>query len=221
MEELTTKMLAKDGPAGADYFALNALGKKLAEIFTNGKSVTVTCPNGTHLTASIEGRVGRAITGLPVTMRPGGGSGCAFPDGETHVCPVEGTGEGVVVFDLTAHSVGALTQPIKVTVKNGMAVSIEGGDQAAAWREIFDKYGDPASFNCPAEIAIGLNPQVTPTGSMRTDKKMYATSHIGLGDTTALGGTCKAKLRLEGVIRQPCISVDGVVVVKGGKILVD
>ena len=221
MEEVTTAILDKDGPAGADYHALNILGRKIADLFTNGKQVTVTCPNGTHLTASIEGRVGRAITGLPVVMRPGGGSGCAFPDGETHVCPVEGTGEGTIVFDMTAHSVGALAEPITVTVKNGMAVSIEGGKQAAMWREIFAKHGDPESFNCPAEIAIGLNPQVKQTGSMRTDKKMYATSHIGLGDTTALGGTCKAKLRLEGVIREPCISVDGVVVTRGGKILID
>lgn len=221
MEELTASMLAKDGPAGADYFAMNVLGKKIADIFTHGNQVTLTCPNGTNLTASIEGRVGRAITGIPVVMRPGGGSGCAFPDGETHVCPVEGTGEGTVVFDLTAHSVGALREHITVTVKNGMAVSIEGGEQAAAWREIFAKHGDPESFNCPAEIAVGLNPKVRPTGSMRTDKKMYATSHIGLGDTTALGGTCKAKLRLEGVIREPCISVDGVVITRGGKILLD
>ncbi|SCY84198.1 hypothetical protein SAMN03159391_03336 [Pseudomonas sp. NFACC37-1] len=102
-----------------------------------------------------------------------------------------------------------------------MAVAIEGGEQAAAWREIFAQHGDPESFNCPAEIAIGLNPKVRPTGSMRTDKKMYATSHIGLGDTTALGGTCKAKLRLEGVIREPCISVDGVVITRAGKILLD
>jgi len=221
MEEVTVAMLDQDGPAGADYLALNVLGKKLAEIFTLGKHVTVTCPNGTHLTASIEGRPGRAITGLPVVMRPGGGSGCAFPDGETHVCPVEGTGEGVIVFDMTAHSVGALREPITVTVRNGMAVSIEGGVQAAKWREIFDQHGDAESYNCPAEIAIGLNPKVTQTGSMRTDKKMYATSHIGLGDTTSLGGTCKAKLRLEGVIREPCISVDGVVITRGGKILID
>jgi leucyl aminopeptidase (aminopeptidase T) len=55
---------------------------------------------------------------------------------------------------------------------------------------------------------------------MRTDKKMYATSHIGMGDTMALGGTCHAKLRLEGVIRYPEISVDGQTLTRGGKILV-
>ncbi len=97
---------------------------------------------------------------------------------------------------------------------------IEGGREAAIWREICEKHGDAASFSCPAEISIGLNPKVTPTGVMPADKKIDATSHIGMGDTVALGGTCPAKLRLEGVISKPEISVDGQTLTRSGKILV-
>ena len=103
---------------------------------------------------------------------------------------------------------------------DGWVTKIEGVREAAIWKEILEKHGDKNSYNCPAEISIGLNPKVTPTGSMRTDKKMYATSHIGIGDTIALGGTCHAKLRLEGVIRKPEISVDGTTLTRDGKILV-
>jgi 4-hydroxy-3-polyprenylbenzoate decarboxylase len=49
----------------------------------------------------------------------------------------------------------------------------------------------------------------------------HATSHIGVGDTIVLGGTCHAKLRLEGVIRYPEISVDGQVLTRAGRILLD
>lgn len=221
MEEVTAAMLAPGGPASADYQAINRLGQKIADIFSAGREVHVTCPNGTDLRARIDGRPGRSISGMPLVMHPSGGGGCAFPDGEAHVCPIEGSGEGRIVFDLTAHSVGRLATPITITVKNGMAVAIEGGPEAAAWREIFATHGDAASFNCPAEIAIGTNPRVTPTGSMRTDKKKYATSHIGLGDTIALGGSCHAALRLEGVISRPCIAVDGQVLTRDGEILID
>jgi 2,5-dihydroxypyridine 5,6-dioxygenase len=183
--------------------------------------VRVTCPNGTDLTVSIKGRPGRSIAGKPLALHPGKGGGCAFPDGEAHVCPVEGTGEGRVVFDLTAHSVGALKEPIVLTVEKGMVTRIEGGHQAQIWRSILEKANDPASYNCPAEVSIGLNKNVVPTGSMRTDKKMYATSHIGVGDTIVLGGTCHAKLRLEGVIRDPEISVDGQILTRAGRILLD
>lgn len=221
MEELTVAMLAPDGPAGADYAAINVLGEKVAALLSDGKSVHIACDNGTDLTASIEGRVGRSVAGMPLKMRPNGGGGCAFPDGEAHTCPVEGTGEGTIVFDLTAHSIGAISEPVRLTVEKGMVRKIEGGREAAIWRDILDRYGDPNSYNCPAEIAIGLNPKVTPTGSMRTDKKMYGTAHVGLGDTVTLGGTCHAKLRLEGVISRPAITIDGREVTHGGRILVD
>jgi len=221
MEELTVAMLAPGGPAWADYGAINQLGLKIAKVFTEGTSVTVKCPNGTNLTVSIEGRVGRSIAGIPLALRPGGGGGSAFPDGEAHVCPVEGTGEGIVVFDLTAHSVGSLKEPMILTIEKGYVRKIEGGYQAKIWRDILARANDPLSYNCPAEVAIGLNPKVIPTGSMRTDKKMYGTSHIGVGDTVVLGGTCHAKLRLEGVIRHPEISVDGQLLTKGGEILLD
>jgi len=220
MEELTTAMLRPDGPAGADYNAINVLGKKVEQIFSAGKTIRVTCPNGTDLVASIEGRPGRAIAGRIFQMRANGGGGCAFPDGETHICPVEGTGEGRVVFDLTAHSVGALKEPIVLTIEKGFVTRIEGGAQAETWKQILSTYGDAGSYNAPAEIALGLNPKVRPTGSMRTDKKKYGTAHIGIGDTVALGGTCHAKLRLEGVISKPRIVVDGEVVAENGEIIV-
>ncbi len=221
MEELTPEMLLPGGPADADYVAMNELGNKVAKLFSEGKRIRVQSENGTDLSASIEGRPGRAFAAKVWAMRASGGGGCAFPDGETHICPGEGTGEGSVVFDLTAHSVGRLQAPIRLTVEKGMVTRIEGGAQADRWKEILEKDGDPNSYNCPAEIAIGLNPNVTPTGIMRTDKKLYAASHIGVGDTITLGGTCHAKLRLEGVIREPVITVDARVVAKGGRILVD
>jgi 2,5-dihydroxypyridine 5,6-dioxygenase len=221
MEELTPAMLAPDGPASADYFALNELGLKIAAVFSEGKEVRVVCPNGTDLRANIGGRVGRSIAGIPLIMRPGGGGGCAFPDGEAHVCPVEGTGEGYIVFDVTAHNVGLIKEPLRLTVNAGLVTHIEGGREADIWKDLLKKFEDPNNYNCPAEIAIGLNPKVVPTGSMRTDKKMYGSSHIGIGDTMALGGTCRARLRLEGVIRHPEISVDGEVLTRGGRILLD
>lgn len=222
MEELKTSMLGQDGPATADYPAMDVLGQKLAAIMSDGQTMRVTCPNGTDLTASIDGRPGRSIAGrhFPMDLETGGG-GCAFPDGECHVCPVEGTGEGRVVFDLTAHSVGALKEPLILTIEKGWVTRIEGGQGADIWNRVLQTHGDRGSYNAPAEISIGLNPKVIPAGVMRTDKKMYGTVHVGIGDTVSLGGTCHAKLRLEGVIRFPEVSVDGQTLTRGGRILID
>ncbi|MEW6105630.1 MAG: hypothetical protein AB1563_04600 [Bacillota bacterium] len=219
MEEATAEMLS-GGPAAADYEAMNALGEKLRDIFTRGSEIRVTSKLGTDLVASIQGRPGFLAAGKLSKHPASGILGCAFPDGEVNVCPVEGTGQGIIVFDTTAHSVGLLKSPIKLTVKDGWVTNIEGGAEAEVWKRILADHGDTNSYNCPAEIAVGLNPNVTITGVMRTDKKKYGATHIGMGDTIVLGGTCKAKLRLEGVIKEPTISVDGQVVVDGGRILV-
>lgn len=221
MEELTVDMMADGGPGTADYAGMNRLGLRIAEIFSSGRTIKVTCPNGTYLEARIDNRSGRSISGFPLAMKPGGGGGCAFPDGEAHVCPIEQTGNGTIVFDLTAHSVGRIQEPMRLTVKDGWVTDISGGREADIWKDILAKYADRNNYNCPAEIAIGLNPCVTPTGVMRTDKKKYGSSHIGIGDTIALGGTCHARLRLEGVISQPEISVDGQLLTRGGRILID
>lgn len=172
MEELTVAMLAPNGPAWADYGAIDRLGQKIAKVFTQGDTCTVKCPNGTNLTVSIKGRPGRSIAGIPLALHPARG-GAAFPDGEAHVCPVEETVEGTAVPDLTAHSVGALKEPIILTVEKGYVRKIEGGYQAKM-SDILKRMDDPLSYNCPAEVSIGLNPKVVPTGSMRTDKKMPA-----------------------------------------------
>jgi leucyl aminopeptidase (aminopeptidase T) len=222
MEELTPSMLLQGGPAHADYVAMNELAKKVAKVWTEGKQVRVQSEMGSDLTASIEGRSGVPLAAKlyirPLsTSRGRSGGVCAFPDGEANILPVEGTGKGFIVFDTTAHSVGALREPIRLTVEKGMVTKIEGGVEAQKWREILEKHGDANSYNCPAEISIGLNPNVTVTGIMRTDKKLYGTAHIGLGYTF----TCKAKLWLEGVIREPIITIDGRVITKDGKIFVD
>src|SRR5215471_8481105 len=117
MEELTVGMLKQGGPAWADYRAMDRLGQKIAEAYTAADAIHVTCPNGTDLTASIKDRPGRSISGMPLSLHPGKGGGCAFPDGEAHVCPVEGTGEGRVVFDLTAHNVGTLKEHLILTIE--------------------------------------------------------------------------------------------------------
>ncbi len=221
MEELTPEMLMQGGPAVADYTAMEAIGEKVEKLFKAGKHIHVQSDLGTDLTAVIEGRPTLVEAGKIRRLAGRSGGLCAFPDGEVNTCPLEGTGEGVIVFDTTAHSVGALKEPIRCTVEKGMVTRIEGGVEAAKWREILETYGDPKSYNCPAEIAIGLNPKVTVTGIMRTDKKLYGASHIGLGNTVILGGTCEAKLRLEGVIRQVHIAVDGRVAAHGGRIVLD
>ena len=216
MEEVTSEMLIKGG-CREDYPKMQELAYKVRKIYTEGKKIRVTSDLGTDITASIEGRSGYLAAGkiekqaVPLLA-------AAFPDGEVGIAPVEGTGEGVVVFDTTIHFLGRLNSPLKVKVSKGKAVSIEG-DRADKLQETIKKFGDEHSYVFPAEIAIGLNSKVEVTGFVRTDKKLYGSVHIAFGMNVDIGGVTPGKLHMDGVIRYPDVTVDDTLIVSKGRLV--
>jgi leucyl aminopeptidase (aminopeptidase T) len=221
MEEVTPEMLS-GGAVSADYAAMGALGARVLDAWAKCKTVRVTSDRGTDLTASVAGRKPFCIAGKAFKdpARPDLGGVCAFPDGEAGIAPVEGTGEGTVVFDTTVHSIGLLRESIMIRVRKGRISSIEGGREAELLHEIIARHGDDQSYNFPAEISIGLNSAAQITGIMRVDKKLYGSVHIALGTNDDFGGTVHSRLHLDGLIRFPTVTMDGKIVVERGKVTV-
>ena len=218
METTTCEVLS--GPAAkADYVKMQELGKKLQKIWTEGKSVTVTTELGTNLTANIEGRRSWNFSGV---AHPEDGQYMSpFPDGEVPIYPIAGSGNGVIFFDVSvAYPRVLLTKPIKIVVENGVATSFTGCPEADAFREYLAKNGDDNSFNCPAEIAIGINEKAIPRGGLREDRKLFGTVHVGLGANDLIDGEVKSKTHMDGVMTKPTVTVDGKVIVDKGKIMV-
>lgn len=221
MEEVTPEMLS-GGAVTADYGAMGTLGARVLEAWAACEAVRVTSDRGTDLTASVAGRTPFCIAGKAFKdpARPDLGGVCAFPDGEAGIAPLEGTGEGTVVFDTTVHSIGLLREPITIRVRKGRISSIEGGREAEMLHEIIVRHGDSQSYNFPAEISIGLNPAAQITGVMRVDKKLYGSVHIALGTNDDFGGTVHSRLHLDGLIRFPTVTMDGKVIVERGRVTV-
>ncbi len=219
MHGVTSDMLS-GGATLEDYRWMDKLGQRIEDAWTRSDSVHVTSEYGTDFRASIKGRKGIAISGR-IANRPDIGLNiCAFPDGEVAIAPFEGTGEGVVVFDTTFDYVGLLTEPLKMTIRGGRIVSIEGGSQTQKLRDLLAAQEDELVYNFPAEMSIGLNPKVSITGSMRTDKKLLGSMHMALGTNIDIGGTVKAKVHLDGLIRQPTVRMDTQLVVDKGKVVI-
>jgi leucyl aminopeptidase (aminopeptidase T) len=217
MEQVTSDMLTR-GASTADYEKMQEVGKTIREKWTKGKHVKVTCDLGTDLTANITDRPGFYVAGI-VNEQPGIEMySCAFPDGEAGISPVEGTGEGTVVFNGTIHNVGLIREPIRLTIKKGWIDKIEGGTEADIIRKVLKEIGDENSYNCPAEISIGINPKARHTGSMREDKKIYGSVHIAMGSSIDTAGTIESKLHIDGVVLRPTVNIDGEIVVENGKL---
>lgn len=212
MPGVTVDMLT-NGAATADPTELRRITGRVAAAMSEGRRVRVTCENGTDVTFSLEGRVGLALDGVCRQSRTAG-----FPNGEAATAPVEGTAEGTIVFDLCMHALGSLKEPIRLEVRGGHAISIDGGAQARQLVEILETRGDANSRNI-GEFAIGTNSKARVVGNVTEDKKRIGTVHFALGDNATLGGTVSCKTHLDGVISRPTVTIDGVVLVQAGRIL--
>lgn len=199
------------GAAAADYEEVYQITRPLADRLLAGRSIRVTSAAGSDLTASIEGvAVG---CGASYARQPGEIS--SFPSGEAWMSPVEGTGNGVLVADGSAHMLGILTEPVRVTFRDGRAVAIDGGDQAERLREIIDGVDNGDNLG---ELSIGTNPSAGFTGNITEDKKRLGTVHFALGNSVS-GGKVHSPLHLDMLLRTPTVELDGEVIVRGGRIV--
>ncbi|MEW6082238.1 MAG: leucyl aminopeptidase [Bacillota bacterium] len=197
----------------ADFRGLEPVVQRAAGILAKGSWIRITTPAGTDISASIEGRPGNANTG--VCQRPGMRMG--VPDIEVNSPPIETTTQGQLVIDASIGQIGLLSQPVVVEIDGGRAVSIQGGPEAKAMKEVLDKTGDPASY-VVAELAVGLNPEASVVGRIIEDEGAYLTGHVGFGDNIGHGGASKAPIHLDVVFWHPTVEVDGQVIFKEGLI---
>ena len=204
------------------YVAKNIFGE-------NAKMCRVTSKYGTDFSYSVENRI--FIPALPdenfvaykinnMTRnvkypRPR----FLYPNGEFNVPPVEGTGNGKLVIDLTMHQFGRLKTPIELTIKNGRIVSINGGPEAWTLRNYLEKFGDENATICPAEASIGINSKAMVRGVQREDKNILGSIHFGIGTNVDVGGTIYSNIHMDGVILEPTLYVDGEMRIEHGRFL--
>ncbi len=200
------------GAMTADFFAIRRQAERLADLFRATSEVRVTSPAGTDLTARVEGREPVAwLTGI--CREPGEAS--AYPGGEVSLPPLEGTANGVVVWEAVASDLGAIHEPVRITVRDGRAVEVAGGAEAAHLRRILAEVVDADNIG---EIGIGLNPAARISDEITESKKALGTVHIALGDSAnEYGGLVECEVHLDGLVLRPTVTFDGTPIVVDGR----
>lgn len=202
-----------EGAALADYDEVNELTGRLADLAEAGSSVRVTSEGGSDLTASIDGvRVGR---GASFAREPGQVSG--FPSGECWMTPADGTANGVLVADGSAHMLGRLTAPLSVRFEDGWATDISGGPQSAQLVEIVDNAQNGRHLG---ELSIGTNSMARFTGNITEDKKGIGRVHFALGHSVVGSGGPPSTIHLDLLIMTPDVWIDETQVVRRGAVCV-
>jgi leucyl aminopeptidase (aminopeptidase T) len=202
----------RTGAMTADFTAIRARAERLAGLLRVTRAVRVTSPAGTDLRATVTGREPMAwLTGI--CRNPGEVS--ALPGGEVSLPPLEGTSEGIVVWERVASDLGALDGPVRITVRDGRAVAIEGGASAERLQAIVAAVVDADNIG---EIGIGLNPEARIGDEITEAKKAFGTVHVALGDSAnEYGGLVECDVHLDGLVMAPTIAFDGVEVVVAGR----
>ena len=161
----------------------------------------------TDPTASLRRRAARVVEAI--------GDLIDGPGGEVSLPPLEGTADGVVVWERVASDLGALDEPIRIEVRDGRAVDIQGGTGAGRLRDIVATVRDADNIG---EIGIGLNRAARIGDQITEAKKAYGTVHVALGDSAnEYGGTVECEVHLDGLVLQPTIAFDGRDIVVDGR----
>lgn len=197
---------------GVDYQVVKENCEKIKKALEGVKNVRVTSPLGTDITFSVQGREFIMDTGI----LDGKGAFGNLPAGEVFVAPLEGTANGVIVFDGSIAGIGMLKEPVKVYVEEGFATKFEGGDEAKKFEQLLSSVGKKEAFNL-AEFGIGTNPGARIVGNILMDEKVYKTIHIALGDNSTIGGKVKAGIHLDGIIKKPTVYADERILIKDGE----
>ena len=209
-----------EGGIEEDFDRMKPLCDLVAEMLGDGSEVRLTNPAGTDVVINIQGRPGNSH--CCVADKPGIFTG--VPNIEANIAPVNV--EGTIVIDgsvpnLRGAERGVLREPIKLTVKNGSVVAVEGGTDARNLDTLWNAQKDPSVYHV-AQLALGLNPRIrTLTGLIVNDHGAWGTVHFGIGTSANLGGHVKAKGHIDGILRRPTLSIDGKPVLADGHVLVD
>jgi leucyl aminopeptidase (aminopeptidase T) len=207
-----------EGGIRADFPAVRPTCDRVADLLSEAGQAHLTSAGGTDVRMDLRGRRGNSHS--CIVHEPGVFS--AFPNIEANISPVEETAEGVIVIDgsIPNFRLGLLREPVRFVVKRGMIVGVAGGEQAKRLEGLLRERGNLAVYNI-AQLAVGLNPECRQlTGQMTNDHGVLGTVHIGIGTSENLGGSTRAGLHFDGILRRPTLWLDGKTVLEDGRLLV-
>ncbi len=201
----------------ADYYAIAERTKRITALLTAADSAHITTEAGTDITMPLGGIDAIASTGL---MHVPGAFG-NLPSGEAYMMPAEGGSEGVFVVDGSMAGIGDLAgrTPIRIRVQGGYATEITGGPEADLLISKLEPLGRPA-YNI-AELGVGTNDVARIIGNILEDEKVMGTIHIALGNNMSMGGTVDVPIHLDGIVKDPTVTLDGKLLMENGKLLID
>jgi leucyl aminopeptidase (aminopeptidase T) len=205
----TVEMLAR--VMSDDMEKLRHRGHRVAELLDRGTEARLTCDHGSDLQLGLQGRTAIPDAG-ELTETGAFGN---LPCGEGFIAPA--TAEGILIVDGSIAGVGLVSEPVRLTIKEGHLVDATG-EEGKKLMELLTVHG-PDGTNV-AELGIGTNEKAILTGNILEDEKILGTAHVAFGASAAIGGKVQVPVHLDVVSMRPEVTIDGAPVVLEGRLLV-
>lgn len=199
-----------------DYGSIRYTIDILTKLLSNSTTATITSNNGTNISFKL-GHKASADTGILKDY----GSYSNLPAGETSVCPVERSANGIIVADRCGD---IIKNPTKILIEDGFIKNVQNNQDGIKLKKLLDevnKIDNSRNAYNLAEFGIGTNPFAKISGCVLEDEKVLGTCHFAFGDNTSYeGGTIDSTIHLDVIIKKVTVKLDNKIVVKDGKILV-
>ena len=225
MPGITKKMMKT--ALNVDFRRIKKMNHSLMSKLKEKNSVIIKTKLGTDIEFELKGRKWLGDDGL-YTKKGDFGN---LPAGEVFTAPLEGKTNGKIVVDASIGGIGKVDKNIRIDVKNGFIVNMQGGKVANQFKKSLKSYRSKASgelknqgflsnklYKNVAELGIGTNYKAKITGNVLEDEKVAGTCHIAFGNNKHFGGKVDVPFHVDVVVKKPTIYADDVLMMKDGKI---
>jgi leucyl aminopeptidase (aminopeptidase T) len=209
MPGVTEEVLAR--AMAVDLQEVGRLARAIAGRLSKATEARITCANGSDLRLSLgerEALVDDGRLGSP-------GSFGNLPCGEGFVAPLEDRGEGRLVVDGSIAGIGALDEPVVLTIREGRLESASGDAGDRLLQQLAAANGENV-----AELGVGCNGRARVSGNVLEDEKVLGTVHLAFGASASCGGVVQVPVHIDCVMLRPELTLDGEPLVREGRLSV-
>jgi 2,5-dihydroxypyridine 5,6-dioxygenase len=200
-----------------DYPNLEKFMKLVTKKTLSAKHMRITTPAGTDVEFNNEpGR--KPIMELGYSDTPGS----HMMAGQIGWSPNFESINGTIVFDgsLVPPIVGILKEPVRLTIRKGEVVKIEGGKEATEYEKWLKSFNHPQMLKL-AHVCYGFNPGARLTGDILEDERVWGGTEWGLGNVGAIlvPGGISGPSHTDGICLNSSVWLDGVQIMDKGQLL--
>jgi len=200
-----------------DYLKMCELGDQLVKITKDAREVHIKSNNGTDL--RFENDPARPVYHNDGILKE---KGIYKPlGGQISWAPIEESIEGTIVVDTfiwPPTELGILKKPVKLYIREGKIVEIEGGVEAKIFGNWLRSIEDEKMYYI-AHASWGFHPKARLTGIPLEDERLYAGIEFGFGSQSLKfkGRIGKAKSHTDVGLYNPDVYFDGVLIASNGR----